>query len=91
MAAIDERVQAIERLVTLFKVERITYLCMTGVALVMLLGSAAFLIVRNHAALEVLVPLFGSAGLFAYSIGRVLHMWDQAIKLVASSDVMGKL
>jgi hypothetical protein len=35
----------------------------------------------------VLTGLFGSSGLIAYSIGRLLRMWDQALQALQVSPV----
>jgi hypothetical protein len=83
---IQTKLVAIERLVELFKWERITYLIVTGLALAMLLIAVATLLLRHEADAAILVPLFGSSGLITYSLGRVLRMWDQAIHLISDKS-----
>lgn len=78
---INSRIEAVERLVNLFKAERMVYLGITFISLVMLLASALFLIFRSQAEPSVLVMLFGSSGLIGYSTNRILHMFDQALRL----------
>jgi hypothetical protein len=56
----------------------------------MLLGSAATLLMRKDYDLPVLVSLFGSSGLIAYSLGRLLRMWDQAIALLMDTPDAAK-
>jgi len=76
-------VEAIEKITALFKAERMVYLCVTIVSLVMLLVCAGITIFvhgeRNEA---VLGMLFGSTGLITYSTSRLLHMWDQAMDIL---------
>ena len=85
----DQRIAAVQQLLALFKWERLTYLAVNGVALVMLLVAGGILIFRNNADGATLTMLFGSSGLITLSIGRLLRMWDQALQLInqaAKSD-----
>ena len=84
---IDKRVAAIEHLVSLFRWERIAYLVATCLALALLLGAAAAVILRHQTSVEILTPLFGSSGLITYSLGRLLRMWDQALALISEKSV----
>ena len=56
---LQARLEAVERLTRLFKVERIVYLVVTCIALVMLFTSAVVLIVKQQAGSADLVLLFG--------------------------------
>jgi uncharacterized membrane protein (UPF0136 family) len=76
------RMDAVERLVALFRMERIVHLVVTTISLTMLLGSAAYLIVQSRADTPTLVALFGSSGLITYSANRLLRMWDQALEIL---------
>lgn len=78
----DARINAVERLIKLFTLERHVYLAITGVSLLMLLFSAGFLIVRSQADTGVLSMMFGSSGLITYSLSRLLRMWDQALQVL---------
>lgn len=86
MSDLEDRLRAVERLALLFRWERVTYLTVTGLALAMLLTAAVVLIVRTQADAATLTLLFGSSGLITFSIGRVLRMWDQALRLVSSVE-----
>lgn len=81
-----ERMQSVERLLQLFKLERHVYLIINTLSLVLLLGSAVFLIVRAQASAESLTLIFGSSGLLAYTQARLLRMWDQAVNLVILAE-----
>ena len=82
-----ERLEAVERLTKLFRTERMVYLITTLVSLLMLVGSALSLMLRNQAGAAELTMLFGSSGLITYTTGRLLFMWNEALKrLMPSSD-----
>ena len=75
---------AVERLTALFRMERLVHLFVTCLSLVMLLASAGVLLYRGQAGSAELTGLFGSSGLITYSAGRLLFMWNQALRLLAS-------
>lgn len=79
---LEERINAIERLTVLFKTERMVYLSITFISLLMLLGSAVSLIIRDKAGAPELTLLFGSSGLITYTAGRLLFMWSEALKRI---------
>jgi hypothetical protein len=80
---LHDRMDAVERLTNLFRLERMVHLIVTTVSLIMLLTSAARLIVKGEAHTAELSLLFGSSGLITYSASRLLTMWNQALSLVA--------
>jgi hypothetical protein len=79
---LSARVEAVERLTRLFRMERLVYLAITCISLMMLLSSAAILIWNKKAGPAELTGLFGSSGLITYSAGRLLVMWNQALQLL---------
>lgn len=85
-ATLTERLQALEHLVRLFRLERIIHLAVMSISVLMLLSSAALLIYRSSADIAAILPaltgLFGSSGLITYSAGRLLKMWDQALQVL---------
>lgn len=81
---------AVERLTKLFRLERMVHLAVTGLSLLMLLTSAGVLLYEGKAGPAELTGLFGSSGLITYSAGRLLVMWNEALKLLAgTSDTEG--
>jgi hypothetical protein len=82
VADLSARVEAVERLTRLFRMERMVYLAITCISLLMLLSSAAILILNKKAGPAELTGLFGSSGLITYSAGRLLVMWNQALQLL---------
>lgn len=77
---------AVERLVGLFRVERIVHLTVTSISLALLLGSAVYLIIIHEAKVEILVALFGSSGLIGYSSSRLLRMFNQALDVLVDEE-----
>ena len=77
-----ERVEALKEVTNLFRFERTVYLVLTASAVVLLLVSATVLIVKEGPDLALLTPLFGSTGLIAFTVGRVLRMWDRALDIL---------
>ena len=76
------RLEAVERLTQLFKLERMVHLGVTSISLLMLLASAGVLLLKGKAGPAELTGLFGSSGLITYSAGRLLVMWNQALQLL---------
>lgn len=84
------RMDAVERLTTLFRLERLVHLAVTSLALAMLLISAGVLLYKGKAGPAELTGLFGSSGLITYSAGRLLYMWNQALRLLAGETTGGQ-
>ena len=80
---INARMDAVERLTKLFRLERLVYLIITTMSLAILLVSAGILLIHKSAGTIELTGLFGSSGLITYSTGRLLAMWNQALQLLA--------
>ena len=83
----NARMDAVERLTNLFRLERMVYLAVTGLSLAILLTCAAVLLVQKRAGTSELTGLFGSSGLITYSTGRLLFMWNQALQLLAGQSM----
>ena len=79
------RMEGVERLVALFRFERMVHLGVTSLSLLMLLTSAAVLVARGAGPAE-LTGLLGSSGLIAYSASRLLVMWNQALRLLSGES-----
>jgi len=84
------RMDAVERLTKLFKLERMVHLGVTSISLAVLLVSAGLLLVKGTAGPAELTGLFGSSGLISYSAGRLLVMWNQALRLLAGEATGGQ-
>jgi hypothetical protein len=83
------RVDAVERLTKLFKLERLVHLSVTCISLLMLLTSAGVLLVKKEDTNVALTGLFSSSGLITYSANRLLFMWNQALRLLGADNEKG--
>ena len=81
--------EVLDWLIDKFRLERIVYLVATSLSIVMLLISAALIIIQKGASVEILVMLFGSTGLIGYSVNRVMKMFDQTLEIIASTQEKG--
>jgi len=79
---LEQRLHAVERITELFRFERMVYLCVTVLSFLVILGSGICVLIRDGPTAPVLLPFFGSSGLITYSTGRLLRMWDEALKRI---------
>jgi len=82
--SLADRMEVVEKLTSLFRLERMVHLAVTTISLIMLLFSALYLIYTSHAEAPTLTLMFGSSGLITYSANRLLRMWDQALQVLTS-------
>ncbi len=79
---LQKRYEIVEKLTALFKFERMIHLIVTTISLVILFVAIAFMLIKGSAGTAELSLMFGSSGLITYSAGRLLRMWDQALKII---------
>lgn len=81
---LESTVKAIKELVQLFKTERMVYLAITLISLLILIGTALWLIIKsdNQENTIAITGLFLSSGGIIYSSGRLLKMWSEAVQLI---------
>jgi hypothetical protein len=77
----EMRMRMVERMLAAFRFERFAYLAMSFVACIVLLGASIWLFKADH--WEASLAIFGSSGVLTLTLARMLHMWNQAWKLVA--------
>jgi hypothetical protein len=80
----DQRFATAERLVKLFWPERFAYLVlsMLTAAVVVYVGIQ---VIRDPTQSKTsLIPIFGSGGIVAFNIGRLLSMFNRVLKVVFS-------
>jgi hypothetical protein len=82
---LKERMDAVERLTNLFRLERMVHLAVTVISLTVLLTCAGVLLYKRTGLVEV-IGLFGSSGVITYSAGRLLFMWSQALRLLGGES-----
>jgi hypothetical protein len=83
---LSARMDAVERLTKLFRWERMVYLIMSALSLGILLTSAGVLLVQKKAGYAEITGLFGSSGIITYTSGRLLFMWNQALRMLAGES-----
>jgi len=84
---LQERYEIVEKLTALFKFERMIHLIVTTVSLIILLVTITILLIKGSADTAELTLMFGSSGLITYSAGRLLRMWDQALKIIINGKI----
>lgn len=84
---LNARYLVVEKLVKLFRYERIVHLIVTGVSLIILIGAISVMVIFHQAGTAELSLMFGSSGLITYTGGRLLRMWDQAISVIVKDKL----
>jgi len=83
---LDIKLAAIKTLLEAFKMERLLYVIISAVSVIVLLGTSLFLLFNQESLSEGnpawFIGLFVPAGAITYSIGRILKMWNQAIAFI---------
>jgi hypothetical protein len=74
------RLRLAKELLGVFKMERIAYLVTTLIAIVFLLSAAIILMSKESYVMA--LGMFGASGVIAYTIGRVLQMWNQMVNII---------
>lgn len=82
--SLADRMEVVEKLTSLFRLERMVHLTVTIASLLIMLVSVVYLIARSNAQIPTLTLMFGSSGLITYSANRLLRMWDQALQVLTS-------
>lgn len=81
---LQARLDAIKQLLGLFRFERAVYLGVTVLSLVVLLAVAISLFLSQQAGPVEVTGLFGSSGAITYTTGRLLRMWSEALRVIAT-------
>jgi hypothetical protein len=87
--ALRDRLEAVERLAALFRVERFVYLAITAISFLLLFCVAVRMFMQGTAHITEWGLLFGSSGLITITANRVLQVWTQALRMVASEPIDG--
>lgn len=84
-----ERLELVRQLVLLFELERRVYLTIVVLSLLCLLTSVLFLLVRTPSNGTELLGILGSSGGIMYSAGRILRMFNEALRVVMQMESSG--
>ena len=79
---LKQTLDAMERLLNLFRFERAIHLVVGVVSFALLLYVIYSLASQNSLDKTLLIPLFGSAGLITVSSARITYFFNRAFKLV---------
>ncbi|MEA5256385.1 hypothetical protein VB264_01235 [Arcicella aquatica] len=88
---LNARFNVVEKLTNLFKFERMLHLVVTSTSLIILFASIILTIQKEKAGSTELTLMFGSSGLITYAAGRLLRMWDQALKVIVGGKIDEKI
>lgn len=80
---------ALERLLRMFTVERYVYLALTAFSFLLLIYAAYLLVSSQTVDTQTLVAIFGSTGLITASSARISYFFNRAFSLV--EDLIRKL
>ena len=87
LSDLDERLRAVERLIGIFRTERLVYLFFAAISMALLLVCAGSALYKGTAEVTELTGLFGSTGVIGYTAGRILQMWSQALRMIAGEAI----
>lgn len=80
--ALDATLDAVQRLLELYKAERILHLAAGSLAFLLLIYAIVLLLGKEKVDATLLGSLFGSAGLITVSAARIVYFFDKAFTLV---------
>ncbi len=83
MDEIEVRVRAVKTLLEAFRLERVLYIIISCLSVIILLSVPIYIIIKAPDKIEWVIGLFVPAGAITLSIGRLLKMWNQAISFVS--------
>jgi len=83
---IEARTAAVERLLTIFRLERLVYLSVTSIVFFIALGAGTAMVYHHGADSTSLTLVFGSSGITGYSANRILKMFNDALSMIAGSN-----
>ncbi len=79
---LDAALNALDRLLNMFMIERYAYLALTVLSFALLLYAGILMITTNGANTEVLVAVFGGSGVVAASSARISWFFNRAFTLI---------
>jgi hypothetical protein len=79
---LQSRVKAIKELLGAFKYERMVYVVVTLISVIVLLSCAVAMLLRSDGQPMLVLGLFGGSGGILYTSGRLLKMWSDALGIL---------
>lgn len=81
----QDRLADVEKLMKIFRPERMVHIAITIISILVLVGCAIYLISQDEVTWA--LGLFGSTGAITYSTSRLLKMWNDVIKVLYGKEV----
>lgn len=85
MGDMPQRIEVVKVLLEYFKVERYLYIALILISIVILLISGIIALAREELDYAVAIGLFGPGGAIVTLTGRLLKMWNDAVKIILAS------
>jgi len=79
---LNATLDALDRLMKMFMIERYVYLVLTAASFLIMLYAAYLLITKGSLTTDVLVALFGGSGIVTVSSARISWFFNRAFSLV---------
>ena len=90
---LDQKVKAVKVLLNAFRLERMLYVIISCISVVVLLGTVLYSFGnsggQDKTNLTVIASLFAPAGAITYSIGKILKMWNEALRFISNEKNSG--
>ena len=83
-STLKERVKAIKDLLGLFRLERLVYVIVTLVSVLILMSCAVLMLFKEDNDPQLAIGLFGGSGGILYTSGRLLKMWSDALRMLGT-------
>lgn len=79
---VETALNALERLLNMFRIERFVYLMLTALSFLILIYAGYLMITKENGNTEILVAVFGSTGLITASSARISYFFNRAFALI---------
>jgi hypothetical protein len=80
----ESDINKVERLILLFRPERYAYLAMTAICCIVLIIFAIILLYKGNWGYA--IGMFGTSGVITLTMGRMLKMWNDVIKILFKTE-----
>ena len=81
-STLDHTIRAIEKLLTVFRMERVIHLVIGILSFLMLVYAASLMVRDTKMSPELITTLFGSTGLITLSSVRITYFFNKAFALI---------
>ena len=81
----DDRLHLTRELLREFRAERVVYLVLVVLSFLVLIGAVGRMLLAEKPNYPSILSAFGSSGVVALAVGRVLAMWNQAWAFVTGA------